>query len=270
MQIALAQLPGIEGNIEANLDAALSTLERHGDQVSLVVFPETHLSGFAEQDHVDDRALALDGPQVARLVQASRDHDCALAIGLLERAADGVYNTTLLITPEDGIALTYRKTHLWPDERELVGLGQRIGVTRWRGLTLGLMICYDIEFPETARALGALGTDLMLVTNGNMDPYGPVHARAAQARAQDNQCFVAMANRCGEGAGLTFAGHSAAYSPLGETLFEADRDTGVHLVSLDLELLNRARRDYDYLADRRVSLDLQRDDDSRGPGFRLV
>ncbi|MBY5968076.1 MULTISPECIES: carbon-nitrogen hydrolase family protein [Halomonas] len=269
MQLALAQLPGIEGDIKANLEAALSTLMRHGDQVSLMIFPETHLSGFAEPGHVEDRALSLDGPEVARLVEASRQQDCALAIGLLERAVDGVYNTTILITPEEGIALTYRKTHLWPDERELVGLGDRIGVTRWRGLTVGLMICYDIEFPETARALGVLDADLMIVTNGNMDPYGPVHARAAQARAQDNQCFLAMANRCGEGAGLIFAGRSAVYSPFGETLFEAGREPGVHRVSLDLNQRAHARRDYDYLRDRRAELTLERDDDPQGPGFRL-
>jgi (R)-amidase len=254
MHIALAQLPGIEGNIKANLDSALDVIARHGDEVAMIIFPETHLTGFAEPRHVENRAIRCDGEEIAQLIDASRRHDCAIAIGFLEQSDSGVYNTTVLITPESGIALRYSKTHLWPDERDLVLPGNSLGTTQWRGLTIGLMICYDIEFPETARALGILGADLMVVTNGNMDPYGPVHARAAQARAQDNQCFVAMTNRCGTGAGCKFAGESALFSPLGETLFQAQRLPGVHRVTLAPELLRSARRDYNYLADRRLGL----------------
>ena len=254
MHIALAQLPSLEGNIQANLGDALDVIASHGDEVAMIIFPETHLTGFAEPQHVEDRAIRRDGEEIGQLITASRHHDCAIAIGFLEQAESGVYNTTVLITPESGIALRYSKTHLWPDERGLVLPGDTLGVTQWRGLTIGLMICYDIEFPETARALSTLGTDLMVVTNGNMDPYGPVHARAAQARAQDNQCFVAMTNRCGKGAGFEFAGESALFSPQGETLFRAQRTPGVHRVTLDPELLRSARRDYDYLADRRLGL----------------
>lgn len=254
MYIALAQLPGIEGNIKANLDGTLDVIAHHGDEVAMIIFPETHLTGFAEPRHVEDRAIRSDGKEIAQLITASRRHDCAIAIGFLEQAEGGVYNTTVLITPESGIALSYSKTHLWPDERDLVLPGNTLGTTQWRGITIGLMICYDIEFPETAGALGALGAELMVVTNGNMDPYGPVHTRAAQARAQDNQCFVAMTNRCGTGAGFEFAGESALFSPLGETLFQAQRSPGVHRVTLDPELLLSARRHYDYLADRRLGL----------------
>ncbi|WP_024950991.1 carbon-nitrogen hydrolase family protein [Cobetia crustatorum] len=254
MKIALAQVPSVEGDIARNLTTALDAITRHGDAVSLMIFPETHLSGFAEIGHVADRALSLDGPEIEMLCDASRHHDCALAIGLLEKGEQETYNTTLLITPESGVALSYRKTHLWPDERNLVVPGDRMGVIEWRGLTLGLMICYDIEFPETSRALAQLGVDVIVVTNGNMDPYGPTHHRAAQARAQDNQCFLAMSNRCGEGAGLTFAGESGVFSPSGETVFQAEREEGIYLVTLDIALLSRARKDYAYLADRRIAL----------------
>ncbi|MEL0618409.1 carbon-nitrogen hydrolase family protein [Cobetia marina] len=254
MKIALAQLPCLEGDIESNLESALDAMRLHGDRVDLMIFPETHLSGFAEKGHVRDRALALDGPEIERLCQMSRQCDCALAIGLLEQGGQETYNTTLLITPEVGIALHYRKTHLWPDERDLIAPGSRLDTTEWRGIKVGLMICYDIEFPETSRMLAESGVDLIIVTNGNMDPYGPVHYRAAQARAQDNQCFLAMSNRCGEGAGLTFAGESGLFSPMGETLFQASRDIGIYTTVLDIALLQQARKDYHYLADRRMDL----------------
>lgn len=269
MQLALAQLPGREGDIAHNLGEALAVIADQGPEVSLIVFPETHLTGFAEEGHVTDRALSLDGPEIARLIEASREQDCALALGLLERDGSRVFNTTVLITPEDGVALRYRKTHLWPDERDLVAPGDRLGCTRWRGHTIGLMICYDLEFPEVARAMAQLGAELLIVTNGNMDPYGPVHTRAAQARAQDNQCFLAMTNRCGKGAGFTFAGGSALVAPDGELLFHAGRDRDVTALSLDRQRLADARRDYDYLADRRIDLAGTREDTPQGPGWRF-
>lgn len=254
MHIALAQLPCVEGDIDTNLAITLETIATHGDNVELIIFPETHLTGFAELGHVEDRALLADGAEIHRLIEASRQYDCALAIGFLEQTSEGVFNTTALITPERGLTLRYSKTHLWPDERDLVKPGMSMGAIQWRGLNIGLMICYDIEFPETSRALGLLGVDLMVVTNGNMDPYGPVHARAAQVRAQDNQAFLAMTNRCGDGAGFQFAGESALLSPSGDTLFRANRKHGVHIVELDPALLPQARRDYDYLADQRLRL----------------
>lgn len=255
MQIALAQLASREGDIAGNLARVQACIRDNAAQASLMVFTETQLTGFAEPGHVADRALTLDGPELAALIDASREHDTALALGLLERADGTVYNTTVLITPERGIALRYRKSHLWPDERDLVTPGDELCCTEWRGRRIGLLICYDLEFPEPARALAAMGTDLLVVTNGNMDPYGPVHARAAQARAQENQYYLAMANRVGEGAGLTFAGESALIAPDGETLYRADREESVTTLTLDPERLTRARRDYDYLRDRRLELD---------------
>lgn len=254
MQLALAQLSGREGDIAGNLEKALAALEQVPGGTALTVFPETHLSGFAESTPLEARALRLDGPELERLADAARQRDMAIAIGLIERSGERFFNTTVLLTPERGVALHYRKTHLWPDERDFLSPGDRLSCIRWRGLNIGLLICYDIEFPEPARALAALGADLLVVTNGNMDPYGPVHARASAARAQENQCFLVMANRAGRGAGLEFAGESALLDPYGETLFRAGREECVSLHTIDLEALQGARLAYDYRRDSRIRL----------------
>ncbi|OLO04884.1 carbon-nitrogen hydrolase family protein [Salinicola socius] len=254
MQLVLAQLASREGDVAHNLGRALEVVHAADDGTALIVFPETHLSGFAEPEHVLDRALTLDGPELEALIEASRERDLAIAIGLLERDGEIVFNTTVLITPESGIALRYRKTHLWPDERTLVEPGDALHCLEWRGRCIGLLICYDLEFPEPARALAAMGADLLVVTNGNMDPYGPIHARAAQVRAQENQCFLAMSNRVGQGAGLIFAGESALIGPDGEALFRAGREETIQPLHLDPARLSSARQDYDYHGDRRLSL----------------
>jgi len=100
-----------------------------------------------------------------------------------------------------------------------------------------------------------LGVDLIIVSNGNMDPYGPVHRTAIMARAQENQAFALMVNRVGPGdGGLLFAGGSAVVDPHGRVLFEAGREPCRQQVELDLDQLQLARRDYDYLKDRRLQL----------------
>ncbi|MNR17871.1 (R)-stereoselective amidase [compost metagenome] len=122
-------------------------------------------------------------------------------------------------------------------------------------MRVGLLICYDIEFPESARALAQLGAELLIVTNGNMDPYGPTHRTAIMARAQENQAFALMVNRVEEGdGGLLFAGGSALVDPLGTLLFEAGREEGQFAVELDLSQLTAARQDYRYLDDQRLKL----------------
>ncbi|MDX5629915.1 MULTISPECIES: carbon-nitrogen hydrolase family protein [unclassified Brenneria] len=254
MQIEIIQAPSKEGDIDRNLELALAHIRHCDAHTELAIFPETFLTGFAEEGHIRDRALMRDGPEVAALIDASRQHDIAIAIGMLEQEGDSVFNTTLFITPESGLAWYYRKTHLWFSERALVDAGDRLVCGLWRGKRIGMLICYDIEFPETARALAAMGCDLIVVTNGNMDPYGPVHRYSAHARAFENQLFFAMTNRCGEGAGCRFAGESAVIDPNGRLMGQLGRGEGTLKVTLDFSLPPQIRRQYDYLRDRRLIL----------------
>jgi len=143
--------------------------------------------------------------------------------------------------------------------------GDRFETCMWNGLTVGLLICYDIEFPESARAVAALDADLLIVTNGNMDPFGPVHRRAIQARAMENQMFALMVNRCGSGdENLTFPGLSALVDPFGETVLELGGDEAVTKATIDLKRLEASREHYNYLHDARVPLGLVPVEQSNG------
>ncbi|WP_395608978.1 carbon-nitrogen hydrolase family protein [Pseudomonas sp. B22129] len=254
MKVEFAQLAGRDNDTAYNLERALAAIAACAADTQLIVFPETHLTGFPSAETVAEVAEPLDGPTVQAVIQAARARDIAVVIGMIENDDGQFYNTTLLITPE-GIALRYRKTHLWPLERGVVNPGDRYATCLWNGVRVGLLICYDIEFPETARALGQLGAQLLLVTNGNMDPYGPTHRTAIMARAQENQAFALMVNRVEEGDGdLVFAGGSALVDPFGTLLFEAGREEGQFTVELDLDHLAAARKDYRYLDDQRLKL----------------
>ena len=254
MKIELMQLAGRDGDTAYNLTRTLNAIATCDADTELLVFPETHLTGFVGAGELARVAESLHGPSLQKVLQAVRERDVSVVVGIAEKHDGVYYNTSVLVTPE-GIALAYRKTHLWPTERGDFCPGDRFATVSWRGIRIGLLICYDIEFPETSRALGQLGVDLIIVTNGNMDPYGPVHRTAIMARAQENQAFAVMVNRVGAGDdGLVFAGASTVVDPFGRVLFEAGREELRQGVALELDQLKAARRDYDYLQDRRLLL----------------
>jgi (R)-amidase len=254
MKVELAQLAGQDNGTAYNLQRALAAIAACASDTRLIVFPETYLMGFPSIDTVAQVAEPIDGPAVRAVQQAAREHNIAVVIGFAENAQGTFYNTTLLITP-DGIALQYRKTHLWPSERSVFQVGDRYVTCEWSGVRIGLLICYDIEFPETARAIAQIGADLIIVTNGNMDPYGPTHRTAIMARAQENQAFALMVNRVGGGNNnLVFAGGSALVDPFGTMIHEASREECQFSVELDFSQLAAARQDYLYLDDQRIRL----------------
>lgn len=270
MKIELVQLPGRDGDTAYNLSRTLNAIATCAGDTDLLVFPETHLSGFVGGAQLAQLAEPLHGATLQTVLQAVRQREVAVVVGFAEVHQGRFYNSSVLVTPE-GIALQYRKTHLWPSERSDFSPGDRFTTVLWRGVRVGLLICYDIELPETSRALAQLGAELVIVSNGNMDPYGPVHRTAIMARAQENQLFAVMVNRVGAGDDdLVFAGGSMAVDPFGRVLFEAGRDEVRHVVELDLDQLKAARRDYDYLKDRRLMLSGEQIEHSDGRRELLI
>jgi (R)-amidase len=256
----LAQVALVDGDLEHNLQTVLEAIRRAdiAGGTALIVFPETTLSGFPTRENIATIAQPLDGPALGMVREAARRAGVAVAAGLAERDGAHFYNTSVLIDAAGGIALRYRKTHLWSSDQGVFTPGDRFEVCRWNDLTVGLLICYDIEFPETARALARLGADLLIVTNGNMDPYGPVHQRAIAARTMENQVFALMTNRCGRGdLDLSFPGQSALVDPSGEFLAVAGAAEIQLAVQLDPARLETSRRHYRYLAEARVPMKLQ-------------
>ncbi|NNB57378.1 carbon-nitrogen hydrolase family protein [Pseudomonas fragi] len=270
MKIELVQLAGRDGDTAYNLSRTLNAIATCAGDTDLLVFPETYLSGFVGGAQLAQVAEPLHGTTLQTVLQAVRERGVAVVLGFAEVHQGRFYNSAVLVTPE-GIALQYRKTHLWPSERSDFSPGDRFTTVLWRGVRVGLLICYDIELPETSRALAQLGAEVVIVTNGNMDPYGPVHRTAIMARAQENQLFAVMVNRVGAGDdGLVFAGGSMAVDPFGRVLFEAGRDEVRHVVELDLDQLKAARRDYDYLKDRRLMLSGEQTEHSDGRRELLI
>jgi (R)-amidase len=253
MNIFLAQMPIADAQVEINLSNMLSMIRNAPLDIDLIVFPETTLSGFPAADEIHGIGLAADSKPIRLIQEAARKSDTAVAFGFCELADERAYNTAMLIDRAGRIALKYRKTHLWPGtDWGVFEAGSQYAVCEIASLRVGMLICYDIEFPETARSLALLNVDLILVLDGNMNPYGPVHRRAVIARAMENQCFAVLANRIGEGKGLSFPGESVAVDPFGTVLVEAIDGHPVR-VMLRRECIEESRSTYRYLRDRRAA-----------------
>lgn len=260
MQVELAQVSLGDSDVEGNTRKVIEKIESAdvSGGTELMVFPEATLSGFPTRENIADIAQEIGGPALSAVRDAARTKGVSVAVGLAERDGSRFYNTTVLVDQSGDIVLRYRKTHLWASDVGVFTPGDRFEVCQWNGLTVGLLICYDIEFPETARALASLGADLVIVTNGNMDPFGPVHRRAIAARAMENQMFAVMVNRCGSGDDdLTFPGESSLVDPFGEAVTTAGKDEVVLATHIDLSRLEASREHYRYLHDARVPLNLK-------------
>ncbi len=241
MKIEIVQLSGRDADTPYNLQRTLDAIEQCAADTDILLLPEAQLTGFLDADTVATLSEAIDGAAVQAVQAAARARNVAVVLGLYENDHGTFYNTTLFIAPE-GILLKYRKTHLWVPEHGIVTPGDRYATVQWRGVHLGLLICYDSEFPETARALAAMGAELFLVTDGLAEPDGHVHRISMMARALENQAFAVSANRVGAGSDdCTYAGGSRAIDPHGNILFEAGNGESRHSVSLWISQKYRVR-----------------------------
>jgi (R)-amidase len=258
-RIRLIQSTLGDGDVAANLNQALVLIAQCAGQVDLVVFSETYIPGFPTPQNVARLAEPLDGPSLSALRDAARQAGVSVAIGLAERDGERFYNTAVLIDHEGGLLLKYRKTHLYESDLGVFKPGAEFPVCRWNGIRVGLLICFDIEFPETARMLANKGAEIILVLDGMMKPHGHVHRRVVPVRALENQVYVLMANRVGAGDRYTFSGESQVADPFGRMLAIASTERPQALtVTLDMDAVDRARSEFRYVDLATIALDPDR------------
>ncbi len=194
----------------------------------------------------------------SRAAQRSRGASgIALLLGYPERGEDdAVYNAVQLIDRDGSSLANYRKCHLFGDlDRGMFHAGSGLSeVVELDGVRIGLLICYDVEFPESVRLLALAGADLVAVPTALMDPFEAVARILVPARALENQVFLAYANRCGREGDLRYCGLSCVVGPDGADLARAGRGEQLILADLDLARLAASRLANSYLADRRPEL----------------
>jgi predicted amidohydrolase len=245
----LAQLAPASGDVNRNV-ARLEEVVHEHDGVDLAVFPELFLSGY-EPARADELACAADSEELERVRNAAAASATAVIVGFCERTDQGaVANSAACIDVDGSLAAVYRKTHLFAeDERRAFCAGDELFVVTLAGRRVAPMICFDMEFPEPARALCREGAELLVTASANMAPYGSDHDLAARARALENRRPHLYVNRVGSSGGRQFLGGSRAIDAYGRVTASASAGTGAHELLLEVEVpqMSDTSGDVDYL-----------------------
>lgn len=256
-RLALLQMEALAGDIEANLRAIrAAALEAAGAGAACLLAPELALTGYGAGEAIRATAEPGDGEHVKRLQAIASETGIAIVAGFAE-AADGiVYNSAVAVTP-DGGRHVYRKMHLYGDyEKSLFCPGDTAPpVFRIGNLKAGLVICYDVEFPEMVRHLALAGAELVLVPTAlPVCDHAVFIARSiVPVRAFENQVFVAYANHTGRDGKFTYAGLSGIAAPDGSDLARAsETGAGVLIAEIDPAAFAVIRASNPYLTDRRL------------------
>ena len=207
---ALLQAPAAPCDKAANI----ATIRRAAQSAAgagseVVVFPELFLTGYNHPGAMADLAEPLDGPSAAEIAAIARAARIGIVVGMPERDGALIYNSALAFDAEGRLSGHYRKIHLFgPVEARVFTPGDRLTVARIGPFTVGLAVCYDIEFPELARALVRAGADLICVPTANMMPFAGAAQTLVPARALENGVAVVYANLAGTEGHLTYTGLS--------------------------------------------------------------
>ena len=222
----------------------------------LVVTAEMITTGYHIGARTHELAEPTDGPTAARMSALARQTGTALAYGYPETDGEHVYNSVQLIDATGHRLANYRKTHLFGDlDKAWFTPGDEPVVQAdLGGVRIGLLICYDVEFPELVRAHALAGTELLVVPTALMSPYELVADTLVPARAYESQLFVAYANRCDTERELTYCGRSCVVAPTGEVLARAGAGPGVIAADVTRDALAASRLENTHLADRRPEL----------------
>ncbi|MET8804642.1 carbon-nitrogen hydrolase family protein [Streptomyces sp. NPDC004546] len=257
MRTALLQSSGRPGSVAENLkvlDEAAGRAAAAG--AALLAAPEMFLTGYAIGDDIARLAEPADGDSADAIAELAHRHGLAIVYGYPERDGDTVHNSAQLISADGTRLANYRKTHLFGCfERDHFTPGEQPVVqAELNGLTVGLMICYDVEFPENVRAHALAGTDLLVVPTAQMHPFQFVAESLVPVRAWENQMYVAYVNRVGQEGEFEFVGLSVLAGPDGVARTRAGRAEQLVVADADPAFLAASREANPYLQDRRPSL----------------
>jgi predicted amidohydrolase len=223
MEALLAQLAPRPRDLAANASRAATVVRQHPD-VDLVVFPELYLSGYTF-DRIDELACPPGGGVFAPVAEAAAAMGTAVVIGFPERIGGGVANSLALLDRDGSLAGVYRKTHLFGDEIRAFVRGDSLLVATLAGRRVAPLVCFDVEFPEPARAAARAGAELLITAAANMDPFWADHELHTRARALENRLPHLYVNRVGAESGFEFVGGSRSVAPDGSVLSEAASPT---------------------------------------------
>lgn len=251
LRLALGQAPAALSGTAARLAWLDSILPDVADRADLLLLPELFACGYNISDAIVTRAETVDGPTAQAVAARARQYRTAIHYGFAETAPEGLFNAALCFGP-DGMQLSHQRKLAIPPgfERGYFEAGQGCHLFDFHGLKIATLICYDAEFPETARHVTGLGAQLVLVPTALGSDWGWVANRMIPTRAYENGVYLAYANSAGTENGMQFLGCSVIASPDGQEAARAGADPEILFADIDPARVHVAQARLPYLTDR--------------------
>ncbi|MFH2093374.1 MAG: carbon-nitrogen family hydrolase [Pseudomonadota bacterium] len=244
-----------KGQIQANMDTLFNYLERLAVVgVSLAVLPEMFSCSF-DNENLSRHAKETEAI-IEQLSEFAKEKHMALTGSLPVDKGKKIYNTMIFIDMDGTVKKNYQKLHLFrlTGEHHYYAAGDHIGIVDTGFGRVGLMICYDLRFPELARSLFLQGAQMILVSAQWPRPRENHWQVLIKARAIENQLFVIGSNRTGTDDSLVFPGMSMIVDPLGNMVANAGEKQGVDVAQINLDLVEKARGSIPCMTDRRTDI----------------
>ncbi len=254
--VAVVQMVPQLGKVEENLITMGKFIDKIcGEQkVDLIVFPELVTTGYELGVRFTEVAERIPGHSVNLLAQRAADYSTHLVFGMVtkEKVESIIYNAAVLIGPDGEMVGDYRKLHLPGEERLAFRPGYRLPVFETNLGLIGILVGWDVAFPEAARSLALDGAELLCVSASWGHP--PAEEREAgieewrtyvHARALENALYVVASNRIGEEYSYRFFGDSRVVGPRGESYVFIDEDVedAYAVATIDLDAVRKTREE---------------------------
>ncbi|MDI6917815.1 MAG: carbon-nitrogen hydrolase family protein [Thermoplasmatales archaeon] len=253
MKVSLAQASPKSGDKKENIRIMEKYVKKSSSD--LVVFGELFLTGYGCKDF-SDLAETIPGKSINKIAGIAKENRCYIVFGMPEKEKDRIYNTAVLIHP-DGKINKYRKWFLPNfgifEEKKHFKEGKKINGFNTRFGKIGLLICYDIFFPELCKSYALQGADILICISASPSLTRIYFERVMQARAVENTCFFLYTNLVGSE--LNFWGGNTVIGPKGDikTKGEYFKEMTVEY-DVDLNELKNARENRPVIRDSRPEI----------------
>lgn len=261
--IATVQMKPALGESEDNLVKMSDFVSKIASQqkVDLIVFPELVTSGYELGVRFTELAQRVPGPTVNLMAQRAAEFGVYIAFGMVtkEKVESVLYNSAVLVGPEGEMIGTYHKVHLRGEERMAFREGFRLPVFDTEIGSIGLMLGWDLAFPEVARSMTLDGAEMIAVLANWEDAQAEEWRTYVRARAYENAVYMAASNRVGEDVTLKFGGESMIVGPRGKIhaslAEEKDPESGEPregycVARVDLDEVRKCREEHQTLQSR--------------------
>lgn len=261
LHLALVQFEGTVADPEGNTAHAVELIRQAAaDGADMVVLPELFATGYNLDiigSRIQELAEPIDGPTVTALRAVAAECGVYVVAGVaLFKDLTGIpYNSSVFIGRDGQLVGTADKMHLWALERFYFRAGseQPVFVTEFGAI--GVLICYDLGFPEDARMLALKGADVLLCPSAWCEPDHDVWNINTTCRALENTVFLAGVNRYAHEEDLFLGGHTRMCNPRGGVIDEImEEGEGILHVTIDLNDMLTHRTNSPYLKDRRPEI----------------